>query len=552
MRMLRIAIVAASLLAWAAPAQAAWTQGATGGGVAKALSMPQGAVPAATKSNRDVSLSWSAVTLANGTAVSGYQVTRYDASGTAQAASGACAGTVTALSCTETGLPAGSWTYSVRAVYGPWTGADSAKSSAVEISAPTFSLSSSSVTSLPASLSGSLANFKSGQTVTYRLDDPTTGTLLTATTSPSPVPSSGSATVSVTIPAGTSNGDHVVYAIGSDGDSASAPVNVAVPVPVSATVSPSVWDVRDSSSGTEANASDALSFSGDNRTAASGAFPTAFSTSRYAEFKYEAPIPAGVTLSNSAFNVRFAAAAGGDTACFYFEARRSSTGEVLGTYGSAATPVGCVTGTALVSSSTPMPQVTSSDQARDLSIRVYVRSSGSRGITVDLATVSSTALDHNYTIYERSTTDASSGTPTVYPWGLATASDNAFYTSAANWTSAFATTRYLRFAFPAVAPASGTITGATFSHSYRSASTGTTCHYFEIYSGTTLIGTRGSAASPYSCNSSTTASVTDSVSMAEVNTVARANSLVIKMFVRNSGSSTSRHDLARLDLTYSR
>jgi hypothetical protein len=103
-----------------------------------------------------------------------------------------------------------------------------------------------------------------------------------------------------------------------------------------------------------------------------------------------------------------------------------------------------------------------------------------------------------------------------------------------------------------VAPASGTIAGATFSHSYRSATTGTTCHYFEIYSGTTLIGSRGSAASPFSCNSSATAFVTDTVSLPEVNTVARANTLSIKMFVRNSAASTSRHDLARLDLTYSR
>jgi hypothetical protein len=92
---------------------------------------------------------------------------------------------------------------------------------------PSYTLSgSSTVKSLPATLSGSLAAFQTGATVTYRLDNPTTGTVLSATTTPSTIGNSGAATNSVTIPAGTSNGSHTIYAIGSSGDQASASITV--------------------------------------------------------------------------------------------------------------------------------------------------------------------------------------------------------------------------------------------------------------------------------------------------------------------------------------
>jgi hypothetical protein len=80
------------------------------------------------------------------------------------------------------------------------------------------------------------------------------------------VPGNGTASVSVTIPAGTANGAHTVYAIGDQGDTAGAPLTVAVPT----TISTSVWDVRDASTGTESNQSEPHAFANDSRTATSG------------------------------------------------------------------------------------------------------------------------------------------------------------------------------------------------------------------------------------------------------------------------------------------
>lgn len=86
--------------------------------------MPQGATPAATATGGDVSVSWSAVT-AGGALVS-YTIRRFDASsGVPATAGGSCAGTVAGTSCTETGVPSGTWRYAVTPVRAGWTGAES-------------------------------------------------------------------------------------------------------------------------------------------------------------------------------------------------------------------------------------------------------------------------------------------------------------------------------------------------------------------------------------------------------------------------------------------
>jgi hypothetical protein len=97
---------------------------------------------------------------------------------------------------------------------------------AVTVPAASLTLSSTLVPTLPATLTGTIANFVPGQTVTYRLDNATSGTVLSGSITPSPVPASGTASVSVTLPAGTTAGSHTLYAIGSAGDVASRAVTV--------------------------------------------------------------------------------------------------------------------------------------------------------------------------------------------------------------------------------------------------------------------------------------------------------------------------------------
>jgi hypothetical protein len=529
---------------------ASWTGAGAGNGYSKANALSAGATPTATVSGRNVTVAWTSS--GGAVPVAGYVVKRYDVNGQAQSVGSACSSTISGLSCTEEAVPAGQWRYTVAPVNNNWRGAESAQSAAVTVAAPTLTLSPSAVSSLPATATGQISSFVGGQTVTFRLDNATTGTILTGGISPSPVPVGGTASVSVTIPAGTANGVHTVYAVGSGGDTASATVTVSAPV--TATISTSAWDLRDASAGAaEANQSDASAFAGDARSASSGNFSTVFSTTRYVQYAYNNALAPGISTSSVAFNLNYAGTSAGDTTCFYFDVRRISTGAVIGTHGSSAAPVSCATGTTFKATTTPLAEVTTSDVANDLQVRIYVSSSGNRPLNVDLATLSGTASAQAFTLYESSFVNSASGTPgTAVPWSLY-ASDSALYASASNWATTFSSTRYLKVSFPGYVPSGATVNGVVFKHAYRSANNGASvCYYLEAYAGATLLGTHGSAATPISCNSSNTALQTDSVSLPEVTTATAANSLVLKLYVNRNSSGKSQHDLVQLQVTFTK
>ena len=221
--------LAAALLAaliCAPAALGAWSSPGSGSAYAKARTMPGGNTPATTRSNRSVTVSWAQSSFSGGPAVGGYVVKRYLSGGAVQTIGSACNVTITGLTCTETGVPAGTWRYSVTPRQALWAGAESTQSAAVTVPAPTLTLTNTTPATAPATLAGTIANFTTGQTVTYRLDNPTTGTILTGSITPSPVPASGSATVSVTVPAGTTPGSHTIYAVGSGGDSAARAITL--------------------------------------------------------------------------------------------------------------------------------------------------------------------------------------------------------------------------------------------------------------------------------------------------------------------------------------
>jgi hypothetical protein len=237
-------LLAVILLACAGPgaASAAWSGIGTASGQAQAANMPGGAAPTVSATSHSVTVSWSAGTLL-GQGVSGYTVKRYSAGGVAQTVGAGCSGTITALSCTESSVPAGTWTYTVTPLLYSWMGAESPASSAVAIQPPGLSITSATtVTSLPATVSASLTGYIAGQTVTFKLDS-ATGTTLTATLSPTSIPASGAATATITLPAGIAQGSHSIYAVGSQGDTASAALTVNRPTVSSAVIAKSAGGV---------------------------------------------------------------------------------------------------------------------------------------------------------------------------------------------------------------------------------------------------------------------------------------------------------------------
>src|SRR5260221_14352866 len=191
----------------------------------------EGALSTPTVSGRDVTVSWPADTLTGGTPTT-YYVLR-DNSG----AAGTCSGVLSSstLSCTDTAVPTGTHSYTVVPTYLMWTG-PSASVTSPAVGTPSLSLLPTSTTTLPKNTTGTVSNFADNETITFRLDDAITGTVLT--TSPSTVStgaSGGAASPTITVPANIADGSHTIYAVGSLGDQASATFTVNVPATLSFT-----------------------------------------------------------------------------------------------------------------------------------------------------------------------------------------------------------------------------------------------------------------------------------------------------------------------------
>jgi hypothetical protein len=150
---------------------------------------------------------------------------------------------------------------------------------------------------------------------------------------------------------------------------------------------------------------------------------------------------------------------------------------------------------------------------------------------------------------EKGWDDEANAASTVTLWPLV-AADGTGYTSVGNFATTFNAARYVKFTPNVATAAAAVITSSQVQLAYKSATAGDqTCWYFEVYNGATLIGTHGSSGTPVSCNS-TTNYVTDVVSVPEVSTPAIANAVVLKVYMKNSGSRKASFDLVQLDVNY--
>ena len=220
---LGLAFVAGPGVAWAA-----WSGVGAGSAFVGAVTVPTGGAPTVSVTGRNVAVSWNEVSFPDSTPVHGALVERYDAAVVAQGVGASCDGTVIVLSCIEGAVPPGTWTYAVTPKQHGWTGTEGPRSVAVTVAAPSLTLSPpAALTELPGMLSGTVTSFVTGETIEFRLDDPTGGPVLSGSVVSSPIPFSGSSSISVTIPELTSAGAHTLYAIGSMGSHASATVDVS-------------------------------------------------------------------------------------------------------------------------------------------------------------------------------------------------------------------------------------------------------------------------------------------------------------------------------------
>ncbi|MEV0717379.1 hypothetical protein [Asanoa sp. NPDC050611] len=128
-------IAAVTLVAGAGAALAAWrVQSDEVVLTAETATLSPGNKPLVSAEGNAVTVSWTPNTFGE-RKVDSYRIKRYDLGGAAQQPHGTCEENVAKETCTDAGVPAGSWRYTVVPVKGGWTGPESAKSDAVIVAA---------------------------------------------------------------------------------------------------------------------------------------------------------------------------------------------------------------------------------------------------------------------------------------------------------------------------------------------------------------------------------------------------------------------------------
>lgn len=309
------------------------------------------------------------------------------------------------------------------------------------------------------------------------------------------------------------------------------------------------WTIRDASGGgAETNADDPLSFGGDGLTRTNGTnWATTFNAAKYLEFDLDPHLPAGIAVTGVNFNFRILGVTTGDNICWYAATYVNSTNTLITDHGSGSAQ--CVSG-AYSNQTVALPELTSTDQLNDLTIRIYVRDvTAARRTTIDLATVTTTYLATGATQYETTFRDNSGGGVTTV-WSLYDGADATSYQIANNVTTTFGATRYIKFKSAGDLPSGAVVTSATLTIVLHSSTNVQSCYYTEAYTsgGATLLGTHPTSGSP-NCVPNTTPTTT-TASFPEITTAAQANDLTWKVYMRNAGSRKLVFDQVKLDLNW--
>ena len=127
-------ILVAAVVAFPGGAAAAWVLHGSGPGAALAQTLSQGHAPAGAVTGHKVKVTWTASSYTNGgVAAAGYIIKRYNTAGVLQTIGSACTGTIVGLTCTESGVPSGTWQYTVTPATANWRGPESPKSAVVTV-----------------------------------------------------------------------------------------------------------------------------------------------------------------------------------------------------------------------------------------------------------------------------------------------------------------------------------------------------------------------------------------------------------------------------------
>jgi hypothetical protein len=280
----------------------------------------------------------------------------------------------------------------------------------------------------------------------------------------------------------------------------------------------------------------------------SSPFNNAYGANNYVDLVFNNPLPGNIAVTSATFNVDAFTPISG-TLHVYLQTLATTAGPVIANHGTAGAEFGSFSGT-VSAFPVALPEVTSTNIANSIVVRVYAygthATAANRTITYDQASITLTTPYQTATLYPVRTVDSADSTPATFPWSLAAALDGSLFTNTSNWTTAFSATRYHELTFSGYAPAGATVTGATFTHRFGGSSGGTPCVRLAVYSNATLLTTHADL-----CNAGS-AQQTTTISLPEINTVARANSMVLRVYewITPGAAQTTQEDLMTVGVGY--
>ena len=138
--------------------------------------------------------------------------------------------------------------------------------------------------------------------------------------------------------------------------------------------------VVDSADSTPASDVWGMATAGDGATFQTQGWPTSFSTSRLLTVTFPGIVPAGSTVTSASVIHSYRSVTAGDNACWYFEIYNGAT--LIGTHGSAASPVSCNSTGSFVTDTVPVPEVDTVAEANNAVVKVYMKISTNKGKTL--------------------------------------------------------------------------------------------------------------------------------------------------------------------------
>jgi hypothetical protein len=131
-----LGLLALAALVAAGVGRSAWIPTGLGNGKirSKTMTASTGNVPSGSVSSPSVTVTWNASQFADGANVPSYVIKRYNALTNAlQTTLANCNGLVGATTCTENGVPTGTWKYTVTPAAGAWRGIEGAMSATITV-----------------------------------------------------------------------------------------------------------------------------------------------------------------------------------------------------------------------------------------------------------------------------------------------------------------------------------------------------------------------------------------------------------------------------------